>query len=66
MKHTIAVRIELGTLSNSPSNETCLESMYNELREFCANLDNEYGGAGYVKINIAHENGKAIRKAKEN
>ena len=61
MKHTIEVRIELGSFSTSEP-EGRLRSMYGELRGFCAKLDHEYGGTGYVTISIAHKNGEAITK----
>ena len=64
MKTTMAVRIELGTFSKHEP-ESRLESMYSELREFCAELDNQYGGAGYVKINVARKDGEIFRKATE-
>ena len=64
MKTTMNVHIVLGTFSKHEPDGR-LKSMYSELREFCANLDKEYGGAGYVKIGVARKDGEIFRKAKE-
>ena len=60
----IEAKVTMGTFSKG-ENKRLLESMYEDLRKACADIDNDYGGAGFVALRIAKENGKTIRKSGE-